>query len=159
MCFLLCYYPFVCLGAGTIHPTPTFYIETDNPNATIGKKDYVSGKLTIVSSDKKECMTDALLGIRGRGNSTWGMAKKPYRIKFDSKTRLLNLNAKAKSWVLLANYADKTLMRNAVAFEVSSFWEWSLRLLSALWMWCSTESSWAITWFPIRWKWRKAVYR
>ena len=75
---------------------PTFYIETDNPNATIGKKDYVSGKLTIVSSDKKECMTDALLGIRGRGNSTWGMAKKPYRIKFDSKTRLLNLNAKAK---------------------------------------------------------------
>ena len=100
---------------------PTFYIETDNPNATIGKKDYVSGKLTIVSSDKKECMTDALLGIRGRGNSTWGMAKKPYRIKFDSKTRLLNLNAKAKSWVLLANYADKTLMRNAVAFEVSSF--------------------------------------
>ena len=100
---------------------PTFYIETDNPNATIGKKDYVSGKLTIVSSDQKECMTDALLGIRGRGNSTWGMAKKPYRIKFDSKTRLLNLNAKAKSWVLLANYADKTLMRNAVAFEVSSF--------------------------------------
>lgn len=100
---------------------PTFYIETDNPAAIIGKSDYVSGKISIVSSDQTECLTDVLLGIRGRGNSTWGMAKKPYRIKFDKKTHLLNLNAKAKSWVLLANYADKTLIRNAVAFEVSNY--------------------------------------
>ncbi|WP_455587089.1 CotH kinase family protein [Bacteroides sp.] len=100
---------------------PTFYIKTDNPNAGIGKSEYVESRISIVSNDPTECMTDVVLGIRGRGNSTWGMAKKPYRIKFDKKTKLLNLKAKAKSWVLLANYADKTLMRNAVALEVSSY--------------------------------------
>ena len=100
---------------------PTFYIKTDSPTETIGKSDYVSGKLSIVSSNLTECMEDVALGIRGRGNSTWGLAKKPYRIKFEKKTHLLNLDAKAKSWVLLANHADKTLMRNAVAFEVSHY--------------------------------------
>ncbi|WP_455584073.1 CotH kinase family protein [Bacteroides sp.] len=100
---------------------PTFYIVTDDPNPTIGKSEYVSGTISIVSEESDECTTDVKLGIRGRGNSTWGMDKKPYRIKFDKKIKLLNLNAKAKSWVLLANYADKTLMRNAVAFEVSNY--------------------------------------
>ncbi|MFR0835200.1 MAG: CotH kinase family protein [Barnesiella sp.] len=48
------------------------------------------------------------------------MDKKAYRIKFDKKANVLNLPAKAKSWVLLANYADKTLIRNALAFKIST---------------------------------------
>lgn len=99
----------------------TIYIDTQNSAPIANKSDYVPGTVTVVSSDKDECCTEAPMGIRGRGNSTWNMAKKPYRIKFDSKTRFLNLPAKAKSWVLLANYADKTLIRNAIAFEISRF--------------------------------------
>jgi hypothetical protein len=44
--------------------------------------------------------------------------KKPYKLKFDSKQALLGMPAD-KEWALLANYSDKTLLRNHLAFEVS----------------------------------------
>ncbi|MDR2474998.1 MAG: CotH kinase family protein [Bacteroidales bacterium] len=103
---------------------PTIYINTDGGAAITSKTTYVSAKLLIVSSDPSEQLlgTDSdgvKTEIRGRGNSTWNMAKKPYRIKLDKKTRLLNMPASAKSWTLLANYADKSLIRNTVAFKIS----------------------------------------
>jgi len=55
--------------------------------------------------------------IRGRGNSTWLWDKKPYKIKLDKKAALLGLDDN-RDWVLLANYVDKTLIRNTVAFEM-----------------------------------------
>lgn len=56
--------------------------------------------------------------IAGRGHSTWKWDKKPYKLKFGEKTSVLGL-PEAKKWVLLANYADKTLIRNNVAFAMS----------------------------------------
>jgi len=55
--------------------------------------------------------------IRGRGNSTWGQPKKPYRIKFGEKRSVFGLQ-KNKSWALLANYYDPTFALNAVGFEL-----------------------------------------
>lgn len=49
--------------------------------------------------------------IKGRGNSSWDYAKKPYSIKFSSKEKILGM-PKSKRWVLIANYSDKTLLRN-----------------------------------------------
>lgn len=97
---------------------PTFYITTTDAEPVRDKVKWVPGRIKVVSSDASENL-DMDLEIRGRGNSTWGLSKKPYRIKLASKTKLLNLPAKQKNWVLLANYADKTLMRNAVAFRIS----------------------------------------
>lgn len=99
---------------------PTLYIETEN-GAKIQDKngDYVRAVLHLV--DGEETTVYDALGIRGRGNSTWGLPKKPYKIKFDKKQELLGPDrAKAKSWVLLANHADKTLMRNAVAANIGT---------------------------------------
>lgn len=65
-----------------------------------------------------------LTTIRGRGNSTWYTEKRAFRLKFPSKTKLLakadgtNEYADAKSWTLIANAADKTLIRNAITSEV-----------------------------------------
>ena len=56
--------------------------------------------------------------IRGRGHSTWNWPKKPYKIKLEEKTSLLGM-AEAKRWVLIANYADESLLRNTVAFNVT----------------------------------------
>ena len=53
--------------------------------------------------------------IRGRGNSTWGPQKKPYRIKLDKKADLFGMGAD-KNWVLLANYYDYTLIRNKYTY-------------------------------------------
>uniref|UniRef100_UPI0040563F79 CotH kinase family protein n=1 Tax=Alistipes sp. TaxID=1872444 RepID=UPI0040563F79 len=55
------------------------------------------------------------VSIRGRGNSTWGYDKKPYAIKFTEKQEVMGM-PKHKRWVLLANYMDRTLLRNRVAF-------------------------------------------
>lgn len=55
--------------------------------------------------------------IRGRGNSTWKWDKKPYKIKLDEAAALLGLDEN-RDWILLANYADKSLIRNTVAYEM-----------------------------------------
>jgi len=58
--------------------------------------------------------------MRGRGNSTWGLPKKPFRMKFPEKFSPIGLNhAKAKSWVLLAQDMDKSLIRTHIAFQYS----------------------------------------
>ncbi|QHS58123.1 CotH kinase family protein [Chitinophaga agri] len=100
---------------------PIFYIETEAP--VISKEDYVKGKLTIdANTQYPQTVTDLALEMRGRGSSTWMMPKKPYRIKFSNKTELLGMPA-AKKWVLLANFADKTLLRNYVALEIGKRFE------------------------------------
>lgn len=58
--------------------------------------------------------------FRGRGNSTWYMPKKPYRFKMKKKTSVCGL-PKAKTFALIANYIDNTLMRNAVALWIADY--------------------------------------
>ena len=53
--------------------------------------------------------------IKGRGNYSWKWEKKPYALKFDSKTEVLGMPAH-KRWVLLANWRDRTLLRNDATF-------------------------------------------
>ena len=49
--------------------------------------------------------------IRGRGQGSWGMDKNPYKIKLEEKADLFGMG-KSRTWVLLANYFDESLMRN-----------------------------------------------
>jgi len=95
---------------------PIFFLNTSAP--VTSEDDYVTGSLSINTNGQFDAFPkSAALNIKGRGNSTWLMPKKPYRIKFNSKQSVLGLPA-AKNWVLLANYSDKTLMRDAVAFDI-----------------------------------------
>lgn len=58
--------------------------------------------------------------FRGRGNSTWSMRKKPYRFKMSSKASICGL-PKAKTFALIANFIDCTLMRNTVALWLANY--------------------------------------
>lgn len=99
---------------------PTLYIDTEGGASVKSKETYVKCTVRYVDADSITIYDAA--NIRGRGNSTWGFAKKPYRLKFDKKQRFLGPDrAKAKSWTLLANHADKSLIRNAVASFVGTF--------------------------------------
>ena len=93
------------------------YIDTNNAPIE-NKVDYVTMTLTTDNCDSKYVLNNATGGIRLRGNGTMTYDKKAYRIKFNSKTNLLGLNngLKAKSWVLIADYADQSMMRNATAY-------------------------------------------
>ena len=63
-------------------------------------------------------LSEGALEIRGRGNTTWMFPKKPYRLKLAATTALLGMPAN-KHWVLLANYSDKTMLRNDLSFALS----------------------------------------
>lgn len=62
--------------------------------------------------------TDYTCGLRLRGNSTQNMPKKPYAFKLDSKASILGM-PKHKRWVLLANWLDRTMLRNDLAFNLA----------------------------------------
>lgn len=99
---------------------PTLCITTA---AEIDSKDnYVTGSMRIVQGTGTPAeLYSGNIRIRGRGNSTWLFEKKPYRINLNTAASLLGMPATAKNWVLLANYADKTLIRNQVALETSRY--------------------------------------
>lgn len=100
---------------------PKIYLTTDDAREITSKEEYKTGKIKILDPDHKFWDTpewSATMRIKGRGNSTWGMPKKPYKIKLDSKAKLFDMS-NDKEWCLLANYCDKSLMRNLTAMELS----------------------------------------
>ena len=100
---------------------PTVYIETDGHRSITSKEQYISCTITIVDGDSTAVYPNT--EIRGRGNSTWwNSEKKPYRIKFATKQKLLGRHfANARSWTLLANHGDKTMIRNALTYDLGRF--------------------------------------
>ena len=76
------------------------------------------GYKSPVSGETLEDESYELDYIRGRGNSTWLMSKKPYKIKLDKKSSVLGM-AENKHWALLANYFDYTLLRNRYTFYLA----------------------------------------
>lgn len=115
---------------------PKIYIHTENNAEILDKENYVNSTVRI--EDPSKIYTDgtpfeSTAGIRGRGNSTWDMPKKPYKIKLDKAANLLGINSDDKDWALLANYSDKSLLRNIVAFKISEIvgMRWTPKSVSA----------------------------
>lgn len=85
---------------------------------------YADYKMALVEEDSNVVYNGKLTQIKGRGNSTWLRPKKPYQIKLDKKTDLLCSGDKAnknKTWILLANAIDKTLFKNAFAYDLARY--------------------------------------
>ena len=97
---------------------PTVSIHTENNVEPYDKLHNINALITIISDKGKALRIDSGV-VRLRGNASAGFPKKPYRIKFNEKHRVLDAPAKAKKWTLINNYGDKTLMRNLLAFELS----------------------------------------
>lgn len=102
---------------------PQFTITTEDPGiAEIPSKDYyLNATLTVDGKGIYENYTGKT-EVKGRGNSTWGYSKKPYRLKLDKKSEICGLG-KAKNYILLANHIDPTLMLNSVAFKIGQLLE------------------------------------
>ena len=100
---------------------PAVYITTAEGCKIESKKDWVEAEFCFEDPSKffsDEAVVEAKGRIRGRGNTTWGMPKKPYRIKLDEKIPVFG-RWDNRDWILLANYSDKTLLRNIMAMELS----------------------------------------
>lgn len=104
-------------GAVVVREVPHIYVYTENSVEITSKEDYMQADMMIDGFGNYPNYTGSTR-IRGRGNSTWGRPKKPYRLKLDKKSEILNLPAE-KDWVLLANDYDPTMMMNAVAMQIA----------------------------------------
>jgi hypothetical protein len=97
---------------------PIIKINTHNRRAVTSKEHYIDADIEIIDpNNSANNLPKTGVEIRGRGNSTWEANKKPYRIRFLEKTSLFGYE-KARSWVLLANNQDTTLILNTTAFEL-----------------------------------------
>lgn len=103
---------------------PSVYIVSDNPaekgrewvEKSPDKSNKATALMVMLNENGETVYNGALTQIKGRGNSTWGQVKKPYQIKLSEKTDLLstgNSENKSKTWVLLANYLDPSLLNNS----------------------------------------------
>ncbi len=98
---------------------PVVYVDTEDGKEVASKEDYLNAVFKIDGMGRFEDLDEVPCSIRGRGNTTWTWAKKPYLIKFDKKQSLFGL-PKHKRWILLANFMDRTLMRNLIAYRIGS---------------------------------------
>lgn len=101
---------------------PTLVIHTTQAQEVADRENYINGIITLISENGTKVYTDSL-EIKGRGNASWSFPKKPYRIKLNKKASLLEMPAVEKSWTLINNYGDKTLIRNLLAFDLSKRFE------------------------------------
>ena len=100
-------------------PLPKVFIKTqDGKNIPSKYEDWLSATVKIYNSDCTLHL-EGETGIRGRGNTTWSYPKKPYALKLKDKQEVLGM-PNHKRWVLLANWMDRTLLRNAVSFNLAS---------------------------------------
>lgn len=99
---------------------PAMFIETESGSLDAihaDKSHKEKGKIAVVE-DGEVTVDTTLASIKGRGNSTWSLDKKPYNIKFDKKTNLFGLG-KAKKFSLLASRYDPSFLRNTFIFDLS----------------------------------------
>ena len=94
---------------------PVLKIDTGG-RAINSKEVWMTGVSYELFSGEGALLTEGVTEIRGRGNTTWGMPKKPYNLRLGSDKALLGMSAHNR-WALLANYSDKTLLRTEVAFN------------------------------------------
>lgn len=100
---------------------PLILIETEGGAGIKDDKEYTGCTISVVNCEEESKLKEAAAGIRLRGNSTQMFEKKPYRIKFEEKQQLLGLSeGEHKSWVLLAEYNDPSLLRNFITYELGN---------------------------------------
>ncbi len=101
--------------------TPSAFIATETGNMehlNLSKKNTEKGTMTLFTSDGKVDYFGALDEIRGHGNTSWRLEKRPYQIKLHKSTGLLGMG-KARSWHLLANLLDVSKVRNLIVNDMA----------------------------------------
>lgn len=97
---------------------PIVNITTCTGAEVTSKEEYIDGTIALSNCDEQYAFEPMDMEIRGRGNHTWWLEKKPYRIKLSKKKNLLGQGSgPAKVWVLLADHCDQSLLRNHTALN------------------------------------------
>ncbi|WP_298771896.1 CotH kinase family protein [uncultured Fibrobacter sp.] len=98
---------------------PRIVIETENFSGVRDRETEIPSRLQIYGERSPE--SEVLkLTVRGRGNSSFKMPKYGLKLEFEDKVSLMGM-PKNRDWALVANYGDKTHLRNYMMTRLS---EW-----------------------------------
>ena len=94
---------------------PRVEIHSSKPYNRISRTDH---HCSVTITDGTTQLKDAEGQIRLRGNSTSNRPKRPFTLHLDEEFPVCGMPS-ASAWILLANYYDKTMLRNALAFSIT----------------------------------------
>ena len=97
---------------------PIVRIETPGKKAVTSKTSWMDGATIRIERPDGSVDYEGGMEIKGRGNSTWNYPKKPYALRLKEKDEILGMPSH-KRWILLANWKDRTILRNDAAFWLS----------------------------------------
>lgn len=122
--FLLSFIVFAAVAVKAVNPTgtiPIVYINTQGSVPIVDKVTKIPATMritvpegyTTLNGRTAENLSGISLTIRGRGNASWRMDKKPYKLKFEEKTAVLGM-PKSKHFALIP-YAVNLISYGCVA--------------------------------------------
>ncbi len=100
------------------------FIEADAEELTKVMKDkhriISQGSIRISEPDGTVVWDGPFSQFKGRGNNTYssGYKKKPFQVKLPGKVNISGMG-KSKTWLLIANYVDLSLLRNQIALNLA----------------------------------------
>ena len=104
---------------------PIVLLTTETGKEVTSKTDYINGSFALINTREEYAIETAVENqIRGRGNNTWSYEKKSYKLKFPEKRSLLGLGKADKTWILMANMCDQSLLRNDTALEMMDMFDY-----------------------------------
>lgn len=90
------------------------YVDSSKQNTT-------TAALRMIDANGGEIAATNITELKARGNSTFTYAeKKSYQIKLETAADLLQTSENVKTWVLLANYFDATLMHDKLFKDMAA---------------------------------------
>lgn len=92
------------------------HIDTVGGAPVVNTEDYVDAAVRVVAPDGTAEL-ELATRVRGRGNSTWVLPKKPYRLRLAEAAPMAGMPAD-RDWALLAHDVDKTLVRTRLAMDL-----------------------------------------
>lgn len=106
---------------------PTIYLTSTNANTQgrsyvdSSKRNTTTAALKMIDAAGSEISTMDIKELKARGNSTFTYAaKKSYQMKLETASNLLQNGENVKTWVLLANYFDATLMHDKLFKDMAA---------------------------------------
>jgi hypothetical protein len=104
---------------------PQLRIATKDAAPVLSKEVYVDATYTLANPAASSPAVTLKGKIRGRGNNTWLMPKKPYKVQLANDAAYAAIAdvlgmKKNRNWALLADYLDRTLMRNQLMFTLGN---------------------------------------